>query len=249
MKNTLQFFFTGFLLSLLLGFGCRTDQGGTDLPETPYTDRHQNGAAAPAGDQPNNGDIGEDYINTNRVIWQKPEMIINMLGNLEEKTVADIGAGTGFFALRMAPRAKKVIAIDIEKRFIDYLDSVKVFELPEELQSRLDTRLVPPDDPQLAPGEADVVLIVNTYMYLRNRVGYLKTLWQGISEGGKVIIVDFKKKRTSIGPPPSHERIPVFQVEEELYEAGYSDVVVNDTALDYQYVISAIKRSARSANQ
>ena len=248
MKHILHFFFTGLLFSLLVGLGCRGDQNSTDLPDTPYSDRHQNDTSRLPADGVNEEGIGEDYINTNRVIWQKPDMIINMLGNLENKTVADIGAGTGFFALRLAPRAKKVIAIDIEKRFIDYLDSVKVFELPEELQPRLDTRLVPPDDPQLAPGEADVVLIVNTYMYLRNRVGYLKTLWQGVSEGGKLIIVDFKKKRTSIGPPPSHERIPVFQVEEDLYEAGYSDVYVNDTALDFQYIVTATKRTARSAN-
>ena len=105
------------------------------------------------------------------------------------------------------------------------------------------TRLVPANDPQLAPGEADVVLIVNTYMYLRNRVAYMKILQRGVSEGGKVIIVDFKKKRTAIGPPPSHERIPVFQVEEELYEAGFTDVIVNDTSLDYQYIVIATKRT------
>ena len=86
-----------------------------------------------------------------------------------------------------------------------------------------------------------MVLIVNTYMYLSKRVDYLKRLRPGLAAGGKVIIVDFKKKRTAIGPPPSHERIPVFQVEEDLYEAGYSNVIVNDTALDYQYVVSATK--------
>lgn len=243
MKHILPLISACLLLSLFLNLGCRSDQGGEKLPDAPVVNRHQEGSQRPPR-SPDGSDIGEDYVNTNRVIWQKPNMIIDLLGNLEDKTVADIGAGTGFFALRLVPRAKKVIAIDIEKRFIDYLDSVKVFELPEELQPRLDTRLVPPDDPNLAPGEADVVLIVNTYMYLRNRVGYMKNLLEGISEGGRVIIVDFKKKRTSIGPPPSHERIPVFQVEEELYEAGYKDVIVNDTALDFQYIVIATKSSA-----
>lgn len=243
MKYTLPLFSTVILFMMLIASGCRGDQSNQEFPETPPPNSHQEDLRPEPGNGSDVNAIGEDYVNTNRVIWQKPNMVIDLLGDLEDKTVADIGAGTGFFSLRLVPRAKKVIAIDIEKRFIDYLDSVKVLELPETLQPRLDTRLVPANDPQLAPGEADVVLIVNTYMYLRNRVAYMKILQRGVSEGGKVIIVDFKKKRTAIGPPPSHERIPVFQVEEELYEAGFTDVIVNDTSLDYQYIVIATKRT------
>lgn len=242
MKYTLHFFSIALSLLLFLNLGCQGDQhNDQDVPETPVINNPENRSNRSSGNGSKKESIGEDYVNTNRVIWQKPDMIIDLLGNLEDKTVADIGAGTGFFSLRLVPRVKKIIAIDIEKRFIDYLDSVKVLELPEELQPRLDTRLVPANDPKLAPDEVDVVLIVNTYMYLRNRVAYMKKIREGIAEGGQLIIVDFKKKRTSIGPPPSHERIPVFQVEEELYEAGFSDVVVNDTALDYQYLVIATK--------
>ena len=172
------------------------------------------------------------------MVWQKPEVVIDLLGNLEGKTVADIGAGTGFFALRMAPAAKKVIAIDIDPRFTSYLDSLKSFELPEEIQDRLETRLALPDDPKLAPGEADVVIIVNTFMYIKDQVAYLENLKRGISEGGMLLIIDFKKKRTPLGPP-SQIRVPLFEVEEKLIRAGYRDVATNDTALDYQYIVTA----------
>ena len=241
MKNNLLFCTVIFMM--VFGYACQRDQGSQELPAKPISEKPTSTNANTSSNTAKN-DIGEDYINTNRVIWQKPNMIIDLLGDVESKTVADIGAGTGFFSLRLVPRAKKVIAIDIERRFIDYLDSVKVFELPEDLQPRLDTRLVPANDPQLADGEADAVLIVNTYMYLRNRIGYMRTLLKGISEGGQLIIVDFKKKRTSIGPPPTHERIPVYKVEEELYEAGFTDVIVNDTALDYQYLVVATKKTS-----
>ncbi len=193
-----------------------------------------------ANNAPNKPGIEEDYTNTDRVIWQKPEMILNLLGDMENKTVADIGAGTGFFAIRMAPRAKKVIAIDIEQEFIDYLDSVKMLELPEQFQPRLETRLAEPDDPNLRPGEVDMVIIVNTFMYIKNRVEYLQRLKNGIAEDGKLIIVDFKRKRTPIGPP-SEIRLPVYIVEEALYEAGYENIIANDTALDYQYIVMAQK--------
>lgn len=180
--------------------------------------------------------VSEDYTNTDRVIWQKPDLVLGQLGNLEGKTVADIGAGTGFFAIRMAQKAKKVIAIDIDPRFTAYLDSIKVLELPEALQSRLETRLGAPNDPKLAPNEADAVVIVNTFMYIRNQVEYLATLKKGLKPGGKVLIVDFKKKRTPVGPPPAI-RSDLYSVEEALYQAGYKRIVANDTALDYQYII------------
>jgi ubiquinone/menaquinone biosynthesis C-methylase UbiE len=188
----------------------------------------------------NSPGLQEDYKNTNRVIWQKPEMVMNLLSDLENKTVADIGAGTGFFALRVAQRAKKVIAIDIDPRFVNYLDSVKVLELPESIQKRLETRLARPDDPLLKPGEADIIMIVNTFIYIKDQRKYLEHLRNILPEGGKLLIIDFKKKRTPIGPP-SEIRLPVHVVEEMLYSVGFKNIVANDTALDYQYIVTAWK--------
>ena len=182
----------------------------------------------------------EDYINTNRLIWQKPDMVIELLGDLSEKVVADIGAGTGFFAIRLAPVAKKVIAIDIDPRFIEYLDSVKVMELPENVQNQMETRLGLPGDPKLNSEEVDVAIIVNTFMWIKNKTQYLSILQQGIKPGGKLLIIDFKKKRTPIGPY-TKDRIPLFEVEEQLYKAGFTNIETNDTALDYQYIVIAEK--------
>ncbi len=180
--------------------------------------------------------LTEDYTHTDRVIWQKPDMVLNLLGGLDGKAVADIGAGTGFFTLRMAQKARKVIAIDIDPRFINYLDSIKMLELPEQFQSRIETRLGKPDDPQLKTGEVDLVVIVNTFMYIRDQVAYLKILRNALTPGGKILIVDFKRKRTPVGPP-NDIRVPIHVVEEALYEAGYKNVLANDTALDYQYIL------------
>ncbi len=220
----------------LLCWTCRPNGSSSANPPSAETTVDTNtGAAAPRSGQPG---ITEDYTNTNRVIWQKPEMVIDLLGDLNNKTVADIGAGTGFFALRLAPKAKKVIAIDIDARFTEYLDSVKVLELPEAMQDKLETRLADPLDPHLQPDEADIVMIVNTFMYIKGRKEYLKVLKEGIAPGGRLLIIDFKKKRTPIGPP-SELRAPLFQVEEELIEAGYQNIRTNDTALDYQYIVIA----------
>ncbi len=232
MKLLRTSLFCTFFLCLLMS--CQYDRSSntTDVSDQQFADTAGNGKKDP--------DIAEDYINTNRVIWQKPDLIIDLLGDLEGKTVADIGAGTGFFAFRMVSKAKKVIAIDIDKRFVNYLDSIKVLELPENLQAKLEPRLAFANDPSLKPGEVDIILIVNTFMYIPNRTDYLKTLLKGLSDGGKLIIVDFKKKRTPIGPP-NEMRLPIHEVEEALYVAGFQNITTNDTALDYQYFVIAEK--------
>jgi SAM-dependent methyltransferase len=181
-----------------------------------------------------------DYESKERGIWQKPELVISMLGDLSDKTVADIGAGTGYFTFRMVPKAKKVIGIDIDKRFINFLDSVKV-RLPEPYRKRFESRLAKPDDPLLKAGEADAVVIVNTYGYIENRIQYLKTLSKGMSPGAKLLIIDFKKNNLPVGPPDEF-KVALGQVEKELIAAGFTVEKIDSEALDYQYIVLALKK-------
>lgn len=234
MNRKFGFFILNIFLVLSVS-ACRQDSAA----ETQHHNAVNSDSAA-RGTPARKPGIAEDYLNTNRVIWQKPDLVLELIGDLSNKTVADIGAGTGFFSLRLAPFAKKVIAIDIDPQFVNYLDSIKGYELGSDMHSHLETRLADPDNPNLQPGEADIVIIVNTYMYLKNRVGYLQTLKNGLSEGGRLLIIDFKKKRMPLGPPQDI-RVPLFQTEEDLYQAGYRDIITNDTALDYQYIITALK--------
>lgn len=182
-----------------------------------------------------------DYESKERGIWQKPELVISMLGDLSDKTVADIGAGTGYFTFRLVPKAKKVIGIDIDRRFINFLDSVNV-RLPATYRKRFESRLAKPDDPLLKAGEADAVVVVNTYGYIQNRVQYLKTLSKGMSPGAKLLIIDFKKNNLPIGPPDEF-KVALAQVEKELISAGFAIEKIDSETLDYQYIILAVKPS------
>ncbi len=167
--------------------------------------------------------------------WQQPEAVLQMLGDLGEKTVADIGAGSGYFAFRMAPHAQKVIAIDIDQRFLDYIDE-KNAARPERLP--IETRLAAPDNPKLAPAEADVVLIVNTYHHIENRVRYFAGVRKNLPPGGRLVVVDFFKKELPVGPPPEI-KLSETVVEKELREAGFTEIHIDTSTLPYQYIIIA----------
>ena len=177
------------------------------------------------------------YESADRVIWQKPDLVIQELGDVEGKVVADIGAGTGYFSRRIAYKGAKVIAIDIDPKAIQWMEEQKA-RFPIELQDRLVIRQAEPDDPKLKTQEVDLVLLVNTYSYISNRIPYFTRLKEAIRPGGDVIIIDFKKKETPFGPA-IEERVDVSDVEKELKEAGYTLLKIDQESLEYQYIIKA----------
>lgn len=179
--------------------------------------------------------------NKDRDVWQKPSIVVDLLGDLSDKTVADIGAGTGYFTFRLALKAKKVIAIDIESKFLDIINTFKR-NLPGEVQDRIETRLAKSNDPLLENEETDLVVIINTIGYIANRKNYLRTLLKGLKPNGQLVIVDYKIKNLPIqDAPPQEDRVPLNIIEKDLAQAGYINIQSNDTSLDYQYIIFASK--------
>ncbi len=174
----------------------------------------------------------------NRDAWQRPDFVISLLGDLHDKTVADIGAGYGYFSFPLARVAQKVIAIDIDPEAISFMDSIKA-QLPEALKSRFETRLALPDDPKLRQGEADHIILVNTYAYLNDRVAYLQRVKSKMPKGGKLVVIDFKAMISPVSPPAAY-LVPMQTVQRELLRAGFSKVDVDDVSLEYQYIAIAI---------
>lgn len=178
--------------------------------------------------------------NKDRASWQKPETVVAMLGELESKTIADIGAGTGYFTFRFAMNAEKVIAIDIVPSYLAILDNLKL-KLPQEIYNKIETRLAKTDDPLLDTEEVDIVVMINTFNEISNKPEYLQTVKKAIRQGGKLFIVDFKIKNLPIDAPDINKRIPIFELENLLSRAGFKQITTDDTTLDYQFVVTAVK--------
>lgn len=176
--------------------------------------------------------------NKDRLIWQKPETVVALMGDLEGKTVADIGAGTGYFTFRMALKASKVLAIDIVPDYLEILNNLKE-KLPIEIQNKIETRLANENDPLLRFEEADIIVIINTFSVISNKLNYLKTAKKGLKKHGKIFIIDFKSKNIPIDAPDIKDRLPINELEAYLDKAGFSNIVTDDTTLDYQYVVIA----------
>jgi SAM-dependent methyltransferase len=179
------------------------------------------------------------YEDPERENWQSPDLILEKMGNLKGKIVADIGVGTGYFAFRLINHGASVIGIDIDKRFLDYIEDRKA-ELSPQIASKLVTRLSLPESPSLNSNEVNWVLIVNTYHFLDNRVAYLKKLITALKPSGKIIIVDFRKGYSPVGPAET-EKVPTEVITTEVTDAGFKISEIDEQSLQYQYILIASK--------
>src|SRR5262245_5916794 len=111
------------------------------------------------------------FDDPSRDAWQKPLSLLNFLGIEPGETVADIGAGTGYFtktlSIQVGPQGK-VYAVDISQPMLDHLMGRK--DVPAE-------RVVPvlgaADDPKLPAGAIDLVVVLNTWHHIGKRSKYL----------------------------------------------------------------------------
>lgn len=170
-----------------------------------------------------------------RAGWQKPNEVIGLFGDLEGKTIMDLGAGSGYFTFRLANHGAKVIAADVNDEFQESIREKLQGDDFARFKSTVELRKVPYESPALAPGEVDGILIVNTYHHIDDRTEYMKKAMQGLKEGGKVVIVDYKTG-TSWGPPESH-KLSLDIAADEMLLVGFSRIIIDTRMLERQYVI------------
>jgi len=173
-----------------------------------------------------------------RSMWQKPAVILGMLGDVKGKTIADIGSGTGYFTFHLAYLDAKTIAIDIDQEMLEHIDVFKK-KLPDDLIPNIETRLAKEDDPLLEEGEVDHAIIINTIGYIDNMTDYLRTLKPGIKQDGSVVIVDYKLASGKIHAPSPDVLVTAEEVANALSQAGYTNIDIDANSLKYQYVITA----------
>jgi len=133
--------------------------------------------------------------------WQKPDEVLRVLQLAPGQVACDIGAGPGYFTLRMARTAAQVFAVDVEPRMLQGL-------IKRVVKSGL--RNVTPvfavdDDPLIPLGACDLILVANTYHHFPDGPAYLRRLARSLKPGGRIANVDFHKRELPMGPPVEHK--------------------------------------------
>lgn len=172
-----------------------------------------------------------------RDAWQKPEVVLSLMGMAPDAKVADIGAGTGYFTLRFAKATSgKVYGVDIEPDMLRFLGE----RAAKEGVANVVPVQAEPADAKL-PEAVDVIFLCNTYHHIDARSTYFDALRAKLAPKGRVVIVDFKLDSKE-GPRREH-KLAETVVASELVQAGYTIVSTDTTSLPEQYVIIAEPKS------
>jgi ubiquinone/menaquinone biosynthesis C-methylase UbiE len=149
--------------------------------------------------------------------WQKPHEVIQALAPKPDAVIADIGSGTGYFAVRFANMVPKgrVYGVDIEPDMVKYLAE----RAKREKRDNVVAIAGAPDDPRL-PEKADLILMVDVFHHIEDRASYFRKLRASLKPGGRVAIIDFRID--SPEGPPKAARITPNRVIAELKGAGYT---------------------------
>jgi predicted methyltransferase len=176
--------------------------------QTPHTHRHSFGDAEK---------WAHVFDDPKRDAWQMPHQVIQALGLRPDAVIADIGAGTGYFAVRFANMvpAGKVYAVDVEPDMVRYLAE----RAKKEKRVNLVAVKGATGDPRL-PEKADLVVLVDVYHHIEQRERYFRALAGSLKPGGRIAVIDFRMDSPS-GPPKS-ARVAPERVKAELAAAGYA---------------------------
>jgi ubiquinone/menaquinone biosynthesis C-methylase UbiE len=182
-----------------------------------------------------------------RELWQRPEQIMDALSIAEGSVVADLGAGSGWFTIRLANRVGpngKVFAEDIQPEMIGV---IRRRVNRENLQRRVEVKLGKPVDPELPPNVLDAALIVDSYYEMEQPVVLLRNLARALKKNGRIGIVNFTKAGGGPGPP-MEERVDPERVIREARTAGLT-LIAQPNFLRYQYMLVFAKTLGVAANE
>ena len=176
-----------------------------------------------------------------RDAWQRPEQVMDHLGIAEGSVVADLGAGGGWFTIRLARRVGpngRVYAQDIQPEMIGAIKR----RVDREGLKNVETVLGTTTDPQL-PAPVDVVLIVDTYHEMDDPQALLRKVRASLKPGGRVGIVEFTKN--GHGPGPSmDERADPERVIRDAQAAGLR-LESRGNFLRYEYLLEFVADTGR----
>jgi SAM-dependent methyltransferase len=172
------------------------------------------------------------FDSPDRDAWQHPDDVIAALALEPAMTVADIGAGTGYFTVRLARAVPEgaVVATDLEPDMVRYLRERAARERLENVHAQLAAG----DDPKLDAASVDRILVVDVWHHVADRRRYAAGLARALRPGGVIAIVDFTAEATR-GPPKAHRLAPDMVIA-DLAAAGMH-ASLSPIQLPEQYIV------------
>lgn len=163
-----------------------------------------------------------------RDTWQRVPDVFAALAIGDGSQVADVGAGRGYFTVRLAQQVGstgRVYAVDIDESSLSRLRSL----VEADGLTNVDVIHGEVEDPRLPVGTLDAVLVVDTYHEMTHYQAMLARIHEALLPGGRLVILDFRPPDPSAsrGGQTARHTIAIEIAERELADAGF-DVIRRD---------------------
>jgi ubiquinone/menaquinone biosynthesis C-methylase UbiE len=170
--------------------------------------------------------------------FQMSDRIMESLDLRPGLRVADLGCGSGYFTIPVARAVMPggtVLAIDAWQEMLDYLER----RLEIEGLGNVEPVKVERDDPRLPPAGVDLILMVDVYHYIQERIEYGKKLRAGLAPGGRLVVIDYIPKSLEERPwgPPPQQHLSKEQLTADLEQAGLRLVKEYDFLPEQYFVV------------
>lgn len=177
-----------------------------------------------------------------RELYSAREAVVAAIGLEEGDAVADIGAGTGLYALMFAEAVGpggRVYAEDIESRFLDLINQ----RAEDSGIGNITAVLGRENDVTLPENAIDVVFIADTYHYFSDRETVMKSVYRALKPGGSLVVIDYDLKPGEERPADkSHVRFGRAGVISEIEYIGFTFAAEQDVeGLDENYFLRFVK--------
>jgi ubiquinone/menaquinone biosynthesis C-methylase UbiE len=163
---------------------------------------------------------GADWLErSQREIEELPETALEKIGIREGQTVADVGAGSGYFTVRLATRvgaSGKVYAVDVQPEMLAIIrkriGSLNLTNVEPVLGSE--------SDPKLPPKALDLILMVDVYHELSQPQRMLRKMRAALKDDGRLVLLEYRKEDPHI-PIRLEHKMSVAEAKQELEAEGF----------------------------
>lgn len=159
--------------------------------------------------------LGADWLERDeRERLEQPEKVLDLLKLTPGQMAADIGAGTGYYSLRLARRVGpqgRVLATDIQPEMIARLR----VNMKKAKVSNIDPVVCTPTDAKLPSGTLDLALMVDVYHELANPEETMAQVRRALKPGGRLVMIEYRGEDPTVPIKPEH-KMTLAQIREEL---------------------------------